>query len=48
MLTQRQEINIGGAKSHQLNAGYILASVNANQNRTAVAVQGWLVQNDLP
>lgn len=42
-----QELTIGGAKYKSLREGYILASVNANANRTAVAVQGFLVVNTL-
>lgn len=43
----RIELTIGGAKYKSLREGYILASVNANANRTAVAVQGFLVVNTL-
>lgn len=39
---------MGGTKYTSLSDGYILASVNANANRTAVAVQGFLVVNILP
>ena len=42
-----QEINIGGAKYQQLANGYILASLNANANGTAVTVQRYLVENML-
>lgn len=42
-----QELSIGGAKYKALRDGFILASVNANANRTAVAVQGFLVVNTL-
>ncbi|MCJ1462728.1 hypothetical protein MMC07_001331 [Pseudocyphellaria aurata] len=44
----RIELTIGGAKYKSLRDGFILASVNANANRTAVAVQGFLVENTLP
>ncbi|KAK5089452.1 hypothetical protein LTR70_005965 [Exophiala xenobiotica] len=43
----RIEINVGGTKYQSLVDDFILASVNANTDRSKVNVQGFLVQNTL-
>ena len=43
-----QVINVGGARYSNIRDTFILATVNPNENKTAVNVRGYGVTNRLP